>query len=78
MHAIMVCTYRSLCTIFTVDSVCVSTLSGGGYICEETPSYSTSLVISGFEGDQGFLDELIQDYIESLLVLNSYSALHSM
>ena len=54
---------------FFSDNVCVSTLSADGFICREAPSASTSIVIS-FTGnnDVGFLNDLIQGFIEIQLV----------
>lgn len=50
------------------DAVCVSTLSADGYVCETTPVLESSLVITGAKVDVGFLNDLIQDYIEMFLV----------
>lgn len=43
-------------------------LAGDGFVCEVAPTLSDSLVISGVQIDEGFLSDLIQDYIETLLV----------
>ena len=51
------------------DTLCVSTLSVEGFTCREPPSPSTSIVVS-FTGTTAvsFLNDLVQGYIERLLV----------
>lgn len=48
--------------------VCVNILSDDGFLCEDLPSPSTAVVVTGVEIDVGFLNDLILDYIEMLLV----------
>ena len=54
--------------LHTSDSVCVSTLLDNGFLCRATPTLSVSVVISSVEIDVGFLNDLIQGFIETLLV----------
>ena len=46
----------------------VEVVTGDGFVCEDVLTLSGSLIISGVQIDVGFLNDLIQDYIETRLV----------